>query len=1006
MDNFIKSHFTDEKFEKILFYLEEQGFYSLRDLDNFDFDNLMFIPGIDQAVIKEFKSKIFKIRKPNEVPETSENIKIGTIDESQSNETNQMRWTYPKSESILNLPLSIRVRQALMRSKIYTLEDLLYKTTEQLFKVKNLGTKSFEEINHFLKNLVITEDGNSDILDDYNAQIGPSDKSNLTNIFPSNLSKRNNRPIHELRLPKRIIDKLTKVGVITIKDLIAFDNDDLFNEIKFDSKEMHILRNNLNALELDLLKDDSIITFEDIANENKPVPLELVDRLVFSKQSIALLTKEGYKTLGDLVGKKFSGVDYFFLERLERQFVIPVSSQFISKLNQADDRNLNILLRRAEGLTYEEIGSEFSMTRERVRQILHFQYANLKTLTELTAGVLFSIKGVMFTYSDLEGFFHSIEGAIICKLVLREFSTNYVHYIKYSDKFVKQAESGNKVEFRLSKYATEVIGDGINYYDNLEVIEKELEFRNLAFLDPLEDVLDYLYYEGYRLFGNYLNKGTRNYPLLCFEIIGKYFESGIKLGNKDDIEDLIRLRNLFVEHYPGFPLPENNRTLSAGLTRNPFPLILCNRGKYCLIEKVAYNMNVFNEIYNYLIDSPASSFHYFEVFNEFKGRLLAESDIDNQYFLHGMLKYLYQDEFDFRNKDKFSKKGAVLQNIDARINDILLNATEPVSKEEIKKQISGIKDYSIEQSIDRHPEFIRWDTNEFLHINNLAILPEDKETIFNTISQLTARNSGYSSDKLLYKTIEKDFPDLVERSGITNANILFNVSAYLFSSEFKFSRPHIITNDFPITIISSNNIGKALYQSKEKLSYNEFINLANKFQWANGSRTSIFLAIEKDYMRISEDEYVQKHSFHVSKSFLESISKNLDHLVSKTGYYAMHAWIDFENFPSSKIEWNPYFLESLINEFVKDFKILYPQSRNRIIQRGIIVPANSPHQTFEDLVKSALIGTGINHYTVSKLSEHLRLAGLTNTYSIPVELYSCDWLKYDKNAETFNLITN
>ena len=1006
MDNFIKSHFTDEKFEKILFYLEEQGFYSLRDLDNFDFDNLMFIPSIDQAVISEFENKFFIIRKSNEVPETSENLKIGTIDKSQSNETNQMIWTYPKSESILSLPLSIRVRHALMRSKICTLDDLLYKTTEQLFKVKNLGTKSFEEINHFLKNLVITEDSNSDILDDYNAQIGPSDKSNPTNIFPSNLSKRNNRPIHELRLPKRHVDKLAKVGVITINDLIAIDDNDLSKIIQIDSKEMHNLRNKLNALKPDLLKDGSIITFEDIADENKPVPLELVEQLGFSKQSITLLTKEGYKTLGDLVGKKFSGVDYFYLERLERLFVIPVSSQFKSKLNQADDRNLNILLRRAEGLTYEEIGSEFSITRERVRQILKTQYDNLKTLAELAASVLFSIKGLMFTYSDLEDFFHSNEAAIICKLVLRESSTSYVHYLKYSDKFVKQAESGNDVEFRLSKFATVVIGDGINYYDNLETIEKELEFRNLGFLDPLEDVLDYLYYEGYRLFGNYLNKGTRKYQLLCFEIIEKYFETGIKLDNNDDNEDLILLRNLFVEHYPGFPLPENNKALYAGLTRSGSPLILCDRGRYCLIEKVAYNMNVFNEIYNYLINSPASSFHYFELFNDFKGRLLAESDIDNQYFLHGMLKYLYQDEFDFRSKDKFSKKGAVLQNIDARINDILLNAKEPVSKEEIKKQISGIKDYSIEQSVERHPEFIKWDINEFLHINNLAILPDDKETIFNTNNQLTARNSGYTSDKLLFNTIEKDFPDLVERSGITNATILFNVSAYLFSSEFRFSRPHIITNDFPITIVSSANIGKALFQSKEKLSYKEFINLADKFQWAPGSRASIFLAIEKDYIRISEDEYVQKHALHVSKSFLESISSNLEHLVYKTGYYAMHAWIDFESFPFSEIEWNAYFLESLINEFIKDFKILYPQSRNRIIQRGIIVPSMSPYQTFEDLVKSTVIDTGINHYTVSKLSEHLRLAGLTNTYSIPVELYSCDWLKYDKNAETFKVITN
>ena len=38
-------------------------------------------------------------------------------------------------------------------------------TKDQLFNVKNLGTKSLEELNHFLENLVITEDDNVDLID-------------------------------------------------------------------------------------------------------------------------------------------------------------------------------------------------------------------------------------------------------------------------------------------------------------------------------------------------------------------------------------------------------------------------------------------------------------------------------------------------------------------------------------------------------------------------------------------------------------------------------------------------------------------------------------------------------------------------------------------------------------------------------------------------------------------------------------------------------------------------
>ena len=56
-------------------------------------------------------------------------------------------------KTIEDLELSVRSFNCLKRANINTVEDLISKSPEEMMKVRNLGKKSFDEVNAKLKEL-------------------------------------------------------------------------------------------------------------------------------------------------------------------------------------------------------------------------------------------------------------------------------------------------------------------------------------------------------------------------------------------------------------------------------------------------------------------------------------------------------------------------------------------------------------------------------------------------------------------------------------------------------------------------------------------------------------------------------------------------------------------------------------------------------------------------------------------------------------------------------------
>ena len=212
----------------------------------------------------------------------------------------------------------------------------------------------------------------------------------------------------------------------------------------------------------------------------------------------------------------------------------------------------------------------------------------------------------------------------------------------------KQSEAQDTVK-RLSRLTDEFIGeDGINFFESLPQIEEMLNNSDLGFISA-DAYLNYLIESVAYFYGDLVFLKKQTYAKLCLMLIAKHFKDGISLSCD---EDMNLLRELFHAEYGEYNLPEQNRAIGARLSEH---LILCDRGKAKLIEYINFDQSVIEDIKKYIDTSPLKTLYFMEIFNEFEGVLAFTSDITNYHGLHGLLAYLYRDEYEF-SRDCITKK--------------------------------------------------------------------------------------------------------------------------------------------------------------------------------------------------------------------------------------------------------------------------------------------------------------------------------------------------------------
>lgn len=792
-------------------------------------------------------------------------------------------------------------------------------------------------------------------------------------------------------------------GISHMADLMGFNFDRLYNiaglgeikikKIKARWQEYIESKTDFLGVNEKLDKEISSANFiYDIHASNQNLGIECLRAIGVSKQIIAWLKGKSINKISDLqridwnelykvsgIGEKKASI----LKEKIKLLSTPIDELFKDAwVKIKKNHSTNILTHRAFGLTLQKVGEMKGVSRERIRQIEKKAIGIFGSLISSFADYLISRLNFrkLITYEDIFTLFDSQEDALIFKYVLMNGATKRFAYFKELDIFLIDKDV-NTIRKTLEKIVKDNIPDILEFNENISMINEVLEQYNLNFINT-EMFKQYLLYIGYREYKEYICNRKMPLSKLYHFIVKEHFPDGILIYEPEYLD---KFRHILKEDFGYTDLP-CDRAIGARIAEET---VLCDRGKYIAPEYINIPVSLLEEIKQYILDSSGDSFIIAEIFNRFEQQLKQSSNIINKYFLHGVLRYYYSDEFVFSRDILSKKKDGSIKSSHIILEEYLKKRGKPISKQELRIQFPGISDAMLSNAVILNPKIIYWDTGYFAHTDVLYIVDEDKIAFRMLIKEALADNDGYTNANILYKYARGQMRDFLVINNIRNATNLYYVLEYMFGEEFYFSRPHILSYN-PQGRFGTLDLIRKYIEDREKVSFSEIMRYSSRLQL---NETTVYTAVaelREELIQLSEDEYILKSKFYLPQDVLNSITGMLNKLIEDRGYLALGKIEDFYAFPFVGYSWTPHLLESIIKNYLKDFKLIEREITDRRYVTSVAVKKHSEINNYIELVIHILRHEyrALVFPSYKDMEDWLRQKGLIAKV-IPKELLEC-----------------
>lgn len=650
----------------------------------------------------------------------------------------------------------------------------------------------------------------------------------------------------------------------------------------------------------------------------------------------------------------------------------------------AQDRNFDILIKRISGRTLQDTADEYGLTRERVRQIcIKIENKIYIRIRPLLAILLNQNNGEYFREEQLSEF---IDNEIYRRAVVHTLRERKEYVSFGSPAVFLDANSFPKAETELAALAEDIVGDGINIFENEDEIDAAFEEAGYGFLGA-EDLLELLIKYEYVFYGDYAVKNAKSYAKLCAQIVADEFPEGIT--NSD--EDLNRLRALAKEKYGDLDIPASNRSF---FTRVTVHLVLRGRSQYIAPRYIYADESILAEIKAYIDASKQRNLFYSEIFAEHEGLLLMMTNIDNPWFLHGVLTYYYPNEYTY-SRDFLSKdSGEQALDLGERVSAFLKQTGHAMTRKELLQNFPGISEVMLFNAVAHTAGLIQWDYNYYNSIDNVHIDGTERAKLKSFIETITQENDGYCSEAMLYKTVIESVPAFLERNGGMNSQNVFYTCAELFGECFEFKRPHIAHygrfNNLHVIEIARDMLGNC-----EHIKASDYFRITKKLMWPEVTASMSFGEMEKDYIRLNQDEYILKTRFEISEEDLQFVRELLEESASDNWFLSLQCFIDSEvELPSGK-SINEFFIAALVAEYRLGWHVVSPQMKDRRYQRGILIRDDVQVFAYDELISKVLRKQGIKTISEEDLQGFLQIHSLVYNY-LPKELQKSAHFKYSE----------
>lgn len=728
--------------------------------------------------------------------------------------------------------------------------------------------------------------------------------------------------------------------------------------------------------------DTSPALFTNIDMQVQSISISIIESLGVSKECIKRLRTRGVLKVGDLCNfteRKLTytvgAEDFETVKRLEEIFSLSLKSVIEKILDeQSSSMDFSIILKRAEGYTLQEVADCHTVTRERIRQR---ESKYLKFLDDYIKPLVDSIiidKG----YATVQDVLDIYDNDNYDKVLIYWCNkSGYLSYLSFADLYLPKSIDEKAIYSNLNNLIEDFVGEGARIRDFRNDIEEKLDEFGYFFLN-IDLFIDYLLTVGYKRHDDYIVLRNTTYGYLCARLIEKYYPNGFKLYDSFELDQLRQYANA---EYGPIGIPDSNRAMSSRIADYT---VLSGRGMVTAPENIQIDLDMLEEIKEYIDAQPSSEIYYSDLYRLFEGLITMRSNIDNYNFLHGVLRYYYNDEYVF-SRDYLIKQGNNLLSgkTTDRLKSLIAEMGRPVSKKEILARWPGITPIVLFNALSDKSLFL-WEAQQYYSIEMLVMDDNTKEKIQSVIDKTLEEHNGYCSEGLLYSVITDACPNFIIENNMMNASNLFYACAKLFNDFYDFRHPHMCSKAL-ISDISLINVIKHLLNDPKEIDYSVVKKLGTEFRWSDVTISAMFYDLAPDYVRVTDSVFVKKTDFHINNSVVEFVR---DYILKHMRYdcFSLLNYDSFDEFPDVGYTWNVFLLRSIIERSINIFRIVDTKARDRRYERGIVVSSEGTLNDYIDVVVHLIKCNGNTEISESNLLSLLVLNDLSYKI-IPQELY-------------------
>ncbi|MDR0568076.1 MAG: HAD-IA family hydrolase [Spirochaetaceae bacterium] len=860
-------------------------------------------------------------------------------------EKSRLLALFSSTDPIETLNLSLHALNTLARAGITTVGLMMRADKQSLKTIKQLGSKNVTEILFYQKRL--KETMTSALRSD------PAGSQGFENLSLHD-------PIESLNLSVRSTNALNNAGINTVKKVLDTSVQTLYGINNLGKKSVEeIIGQKEKVTDFLLYKDEHSVAgdaekrerIQKLSEEFQKIPAERLDKAIFpyiasyygiGGKSLTALFEETLKHLSCVaeIPSAFEQVSRTNKSTNDLLVILSVLSADLQILmrdildsiyaNPKNKRFLRILQQRYAGMTLQEIADQNNLTRERIRQLQSKGIDSfLKQMCNITIDVLAFINAetngnYILTTQEIAGYFGNMEHIEILLYVaqIEEHISDFFIYNKHFDVFyhtgmIKNLESiidkvGN-LPYIIENARKDALLAKISGALQLPVKLVQIEFNRI-----------------YTLSGKVYHRGALILEQVYDYILEAYYPEGIKLY--DDVT-IARFREKVLEVCGAIELPKHNRAIDARLAN---VAILCGRGMYIHPTHIKIEADLIEEIAAFIKDSPREVFSINEIFEIFKPKLLANSNIHNRYFLQGMLKRHLGRQFFFTRYTISKKEGT---NLIEEIEEFIRMKGE-VHKSEIFEEYAGITDIMISIRVNNSKNLINIGKGWYIHANRLHI--EKKDCQIKTVLETHTQNIPISSRKAL-EILSLSHSDFLSRNSIANHEKLFSILRYMFEEDFIFSRPYIArlgTQEF-----SCIDVIKQHLKAYRSITIPELVELCAGQQLYFSSIRTLVRDMKDIFLRIDAKTLTQTDAG-LSKDTVIAIANNITDQMYPPGYVAVSKITDYTAYPNIGYPWNTFLLRSVVEKYlpgIVDIVDIYSTdtyTMNSIFVDPIVEPEN------------------------------------------------------------------